>query len=731
MSVGIDAIDDDHQKILSIISEIIEAIEAIDNDHTVSIIEGLFDDLERSTSLHFKREEELMLAANYAGFEQHKEGHQAFLAQLPQFKEQLVSKNSDEPAEEISQRLYDWVINHVIASDMDFAQEKHSIPPLAAKKSRPSLFARTSHWFSYRITLSMRVFFIAVLPIVGMLILSFIILKDNYLQYKNMQLLSESIHTAAQVNSLTHSLQIERGLSLGYVSSNYQQFDQELVERRKVTDAEIQDFSVHLNRQTDLSGAQPNWLRFVQKTKNDITRLTKYRSEVERQSIDDMDHMFFSYTQQIGRLLSGGNNLVHIEMDSQFTNDITAINTLLSFKEIMGQERALGTMLRGEGKTDSQKLRDMNILLGRQLDALHVFNYSASEQQKAICGSLCNEATHKASSSLIFAKLISLRKSSQARQQWFMSMTAKMDNFKLIADQIINDLDVKTNQKLTDIRLKYHVILTILSSIILLNILLFSLLNHSVITPIRHITHALTQIALGRKTRQIYSRFADDEIGSMYKAYEKLRRKLVEADLSKNVIHFQRKSLRHRKQESDRYKELASKDALTGAINRREFNKTIDQEILYARQGNHALSTMSLDIDHFKIINDTYGHGIGDIALINFYKTCCENVRASDAVARIGGEEFVILMPGMGLQQAAILAERVRKTVSEQKFLIDNQAITFTVSIGVAQWDANQFNGADEFLSFTDKALYEAKHRGRNCVVVKTQDGFKAQKALS
>jgi len=716
MSVGIEAIDEDHEQILSIISRIIEAI---DNNHTNSIIEELFDDLERLTSSHFKREEDLMQATDYAGFEQHKKGHQAFMAQLPQFKEQLFNKNSDEPAEELSQRLYDWVINHVIASDMDYAQACSSPQSQAAKKSRPSLFAQISGWFSYRIKLSMRVFFIAVLPIAGMLILSFIILKDNYQQYKNMQLLSESIHTAAQVNSLTHSLQVERGLSLGYVSSNYQQFYQELVERRKVTDVEIQAFLAHLNHQTDMSDAQPNWLRFVHKTKNDITRLTKYRSEVERQPIDDMDHMFFSYSQQIGQLLSGANDLVKIEMGSQFTNDITAINTLLSFKEIMGQERALGTMLRGEGKPDAKKLREMNILLGRQLDALHVFNYSASEQQKAICGSSCNEASHNTSSLQIFAKLISLRKSSQARQQWFLTMTAKMDSFKLIADQIINELDIKTDQKITDLRLKYHIVLALLSSTILLNVLLFFFLNHSIITPIRRITHALTQIALGHKTLQIYSRCADDEIGSMYKAYEMLRRKLVQADLSKNVINFQRKSLRTRKQESDHYKELASKDTLTGAINRREFNKIIEQEILYAQQGNHALSIMSLDIDHFKNINDTFGHGVGDVALINFYTTCCENVRASDAVARIGGEEFVILMPGMNVQQTAILAERVRKTVEEQKTVIDDHVITLTVSIGVAQWSPTQFNKTDEFLAFADKALYEAKHRGRNCVVVK------------
>jgi len=716
MSVGIDVIDDDHEQILAIISRIIEAI---DNNHAKSIIEELFDELERVTSSHFKREEDLMQATDYAGFEQHKKGHQAFIAQLPQLKEQLFN-NSEKSAEEISQRLYDWVINHVVGSDLDFAQASCNSQSQAAQKSRSSLFARTSSWFSYRIKLSIRVFLIAVLPIAGMLILSFIILKDNYLQYKNMQLLSESIHTAAQVNSLTHSLQVERGLSMGFVSSNHQQFSRELAERQKTTDIEIQALLSQLNYQGNLLGGQTRWLNFIQKTKGDISHLKKYRSELEYQSIEDLDQMFFSYTQQIGQLLSGINNLVHLEMDSQYANDITTIDAILNLKEMMGQERALGTILLGEAIPDAQKFQEMHILLGRQLDALRVFNYSATNQQKKICAALCDESSFNETASRLFVELMSLHNSSQARQQWFMTMTAKMDSFKLIADQIINDLDIKTDQKLTDLRLKYHIILTILSSIILLNILLFVFLNHSIITPIRRITHALTQIALGHKTLQIYSRFADDEIGSMYRAYEMLRRKLVQADLSKNVINFQRKSLRHRKQESEHYKELASKDTLTGAINRREFNKVIEQEILYAQQGNHALSIMSLDIDHFKNVNDTYGHGVGDVALINFYTICCENVRASDAVARIGGEEFVILMPGMDVQQAAILAERVRKTVEVKEIVIDDQVITLTVSIGVAQWSPSQFNKTDAFLAFADKALYEAKNRGRNCVVVKS-----------
>ena len=284
MSVGIKAIDDDHKKILSIVSSIIEAI---DENSSESIIEKSFDALESSVSSHFKREEDLMREIDYVDFEQHKKGHQTFIAQIPQIKSQIFSSTSVESSEKISQLLYDWVINHILVSDVDYAQAALKLQSQAVKKSPSSLFVRFSNWLSYRIKLSARVFLIAVLPIVGMLILSFIILKDNYQQYKNVELLSGLTKIVVRINSLTHSLQIERGLSSGYMSSNYQHFSQELVERQKSTDAKIQAFLAQLNHQVDLFD-QAQLLSFAQKSKDDIARLNEYRSELEYSSVDQM-----------------------------------------------------------------------------------------------------------------------------------------------------------------------------------------------------------------------------------------------------------------------------------------------------------------------------------------------------------------------------------------------------------------------------------------------------------
>jgi diguanylate cyclase (GGDEF)-like protein len=127
---------------------------------------------------------------------------------------------------------------------------------------------------------------------------------------------------------------------------------------------------------------------------------------------------------------------------------------------------------------------------------------------------------------------------------------------------------------------------------------------------------------------------------------------------------------------------------------------------------------MVLDIDHFKNINDSYGHGVGDEVLITFYQTCLEAVRNSDVVARIGGEEFVIIMPNTELANASKFAERLRDKIANLEISIANHQISVTVSIGVSQWKSDFFINAETFIAFADKSLYQAKNSGRNKVVI-------------
>ena len=163
-------------------------------------------------------------------------------------------------------------------------------------------------------------------------------------------------------------------------------------------------------------------------------------------------------------------------------------------------------------------------------------------------------------------------------------------------------------------------------------------------------------------------------------------------------------------------------DPLIGIYNRRHLNLKLAEEIKRAHRYNLQLSILLLDIDHFKNVNDTYGHYIGDLVLKSLGHLLLKNVREMDIVARYGGEEIAIIAPHTSVLTAADLAERLRQVVETSVIVPadeqeDRQAVTISVSIGVAGLD-RQIVDIQSLIERTDKALYEAKQKGRNRVVV-------------
>jgi two-component system, cell cycle response regulator len=165
--------------------------------------------------------------------------------------------------------------------------------------------------------------------------------------------------------------------------------------------------------------------------------------------------------------------------------------------------------------------------------------------------------------------------------------------------------------------------------------------------------------------------------------------------------------------------EMALYDALTGLSNRRSLERRLPSMIETARQRGAALTMMILDIDHFKRVNDTYGHHVGDLVLKGFAAQLQEIVRSGDLLCRLGGEEFVVAMPGVDAAQAARIAERARRTTESREFVIDGPAgaVSITVSIGLAEW--RETWDSAELYRRADRALYLSKSAGRNRV---TQD---------
>ena len=159
----------------------------------------------------------------------------------------------------------------------------------------------------------------------------------------------------------------------------------------------------------------------------------------------------------------------------------------------------------------------------------------------------------------------------------------------------------------------------------------------------------------------------------------------------------------------------AETDALTGQPNRRALDELLKQQVSVAQATGRTFSVLLLDIDHFKLVNDTHGHGAGDDTLRAFAQRVCEHLRQGDTCARYGGEEFVVVLPGTTLVAALEVAERLRHGVAETT-LMSVPLVRTTVSIGAAQYLAGET--VEQLLARADTAVYAAKRGGRNQVRV-------------
>jgi len=161
----------------------------------------------------------------------------------------------------------------------------------------------------------------------------------------------------------------------------------------------------------------------------------------------------------------------------------------------------------------------------------------------------------------------------------------------------------------------------------------------------------------------------------------------------------------------------ARHDALTGLLNRRTVEEAISAQMQLGRRTGETLSLLMLDIDHFKLINDRFGHPVGDLALQHVARTLRLNVREVDHLARVGGEEFLVLMPGASLDTARPVAERLREQLAANPLRLEGMSVALSVSIGIAQW-ADPSEEISRLLVRVDTVLYQAKAQGRNRVIV-------------
>lgn len=200
------------------------------------------------------------------------------------------------------------------------------------------------------------------------------------------------------------------------------------------------------------------------------------------------------------------------------------------------------------------------------------------------------------------------------------------------------------------------------------------------------------------------------------------RRRIREREKSRQELELTHQALELQHSELQKLTEelriTSITDPLTGAYNRRFFFETVGKLVSAACRHQSALSIVTIDVDHFKRINDLYGHPAGDQVLRKLTEICKESLREADVFARFGGEEFIMALPNSDSTAAYVAAERLRTTMMEQTIIVKGEPLRITLSCGVSQYHAHE-SGIDETLKRADEALYEAKNSGRNRVVLR------------
>ena len=194
------------------------------------------------------------------------------------------------------------------------------------------------------------------------------------------------------------------------------------------------------------------------------------------------------------------------------------------------------------------------------------------------------------------------------------------------------------------------------------------------------------------------------------------KRSLIDAIRTQAAPYLQ-SAIMHRK-----LQELAAIDDLTRLLNRRFGTRRLHEEFSRAVRHGVPVSVMMLDIDHFKNVNDSFGHDAGDAVLSSIASTLEQSIRSGDVVCRYGGEEFMVVAPGMGMNDVSAAAERLRRQVAATPVRWSDKELSVTVSIGTATWPIVKASIEDELVTFADKALYRAKESGRNRIAVHQGD---------
>lgn len=713
LSLGVKAIDDDHKQLLNIINRLSDSIR---DDNTQEVIDEIFDDLHKYIVEHFQREEALLKKCDYEDIKEHIAQHREFSKKIPELKAKLAKAKTSTNAQEVSYFLTDWLFNHIIEEDIPTIGlfEKHGLTK-EKKIKKNSFISRVTKKTIENFSFTKRIFLSAIIPLLGMLLFGTILLFNNLTTYINMKKTSSITQLVSNVDRVVHDIQIERGLSSADLSCIDNKFKEHLKEQRESVNISTESFLDKIDRPQikNIAVIQP----YIKAFQRDFSSLKELREMIDAKEIRQEEAMQ-AYTQIIKNILNITPKIAFLNYDREISSNIATLSSIQHLKESLGQQRAYATMIIENRGGLLDEYLNFAKLDGTQRAFIETFKQSASGAQKdeyfSIQASKISKKAEEYKQSIYLREFDSLDS-----QIWFNTMSELIDMVKIFEDSILSNVNSLVDASIEDSIQNLLLWLFFATAILAVTLSILYTFRTSTKFQIHQLTNAMRDLAEGgRSLRLSPINIKRDELAFMFDAYETTRQKLLKGDIY-TQLYLNKKELEiesHQKQNVE-LQEMAYIDPLTGMINRRKFDELSQAELERSSRYKSELSFLMLDIDHFKKINDTYGHDAGDEVLKHFSTICLEMARSLDIVARVGGEEFVVMLRETNTTGAFIFAERFRQKIFDSELNIGDKIIKYTLSIGVASRQEGD-KDVKTILQRADKALYEAKKLGRNRSVI-------------
>jgi diguanylate cyclase (GGDEF)-like protein len=532
-------------------------------------------------------------------------------------------------------------------------------------------------------TIKSRIIYLIIIPLVAMISL-FVVheIAKSYVKMRDLQSARTGIIEIEYVSDIIHNLQRERGLSIGYLSG---------AENLDSLKTQIDSCGKCTKELKDIIGKNPGLQKLLD---NGVQEIILLRASVIQKTVAPHDAEA-KYNDIISALIENISKAALMENPLDIKNDLISLSHLLYSKEFLGRMRAHLYAVFTAGKFDSYTLEKLAATKGAYDINTIQFQNEASGDILDFYKEKTKEKDFVKTMEMVRRAFVNYKKDDFGidPDEWFLTASSSINLLKEVEDRAIGEIKLKTLERL-DIEHDKIIARTTVVFLVTLFIVLLAL------STIRKILQASGKLHDGIKsikdTGDLSVRIpnaSNDEIGFISTIFNEMLTTVGTLMTEKE--------------------RLAETDKLTGAYNRMKFDSLLMHEFGRAERYKTPLSLIMFDFDHFKRINDTFGHNAGDTVLVETARIVRETVRDVDFFARWGGEEFMVLTPGVDINGAQETAERLRKIIEGHEF---ENVGRVTASFGVTR--SSEKDTPDDFCKRADEALYMAKERGRNMVVV-------------